>query len=81
MYGKGRQGEAGRLRANLEAVVKQKRERLDRIDEAFVHERSIDQQTYEPPAIRLAVLIQFRRQASRATIGPAEPWDNASRQA
>jgi hypothetical protein len=32
---------------NLEAVVRQKRERLDRIDEAFLHERSIDRQTYE----------------------------------
>jgi hypothetical protein len=28
-------------------VVSQKRERLDRIDEAFLHERSIDRQTYE----------------------------------
>jgi hypothetical protein len=27
--------------------VSQKRERLDRIDEAFLHERSIDRQTYE----------------------------------
>ena len=28
-------------------VVSQKKERLDRIDEAFLHERSIDRQTYE----------------------------------
>jgi len=44
---KGRQGESRRRRDNLEAVVKQKRERLDRIDEAFLHDRSIDRQTYE----------------------------------
>src|SRR5262245_11317108 len=28
-------------------VVQEKRERLDRIDDAFLYERSIDQQTYE----------------------------------
>jgi site-specific DNA recombinase len=44
---KGRQGEARRLRANLEAVVRQIRERLDRVEEAFLHERAIDRQTYE----------------------------------
>ncbi len=44
---KGREGATRQLRANLEAVVKQKRQRLDRIDEAFLHERSIDRQTYE----------------------------------
>jgi site-specific DNA recombinase len=43
----GRQGEAKRLRAGLEAVVTQHRERLDRVDEAFLHERSIDRQSYE----------------------------------
>jgi site-specific DNA recombinase len=43
----GRQGEAKRLRASLEAVVAQNRERLDRVDEAFLHERSIDRQSYE----------------------------------
>jgi len=31
----------------MENVVSQKKERLDRIDEAFLHERSIDRQTYE----------------------------------
>ncbi len=44
---KERQGEARRLRTHLETVVSQKRERLDRIDEAYLHERSIDRQTYE----------------------------------
>ncbi len=44
---KDRQSEAERLRRDLESVVRQKRERLDRVDEAFLHERSIDRQTYE----------------------------------
>ena len=44
---KQRQGEATRLRADLEAVVAKKRVRLDRVDEAFLHERAIDRQTYE----------------------------------
>ena len=44
---KERQGEAKRLRADLERAVREKRERLDRVDEAFLHERSIDRQTYE----------------------------------
>jgi hypothetical protein len=44
---KHRQKEVEKLRRNLENVVSQKRERLDRIDEAFLHERSIDRQTYE----------------------------------
>ena len=44
---KDRQNEAERLRRDLENVVRQKRERLDRVDEAFLHERSIDRQTYE----------------------------------
>ena len=43
----GRQGEAKRLRASLDAVVAQNRERLDRVEEAFLHERSIDRQSYE----------------------------------
>lgn len=42
-----RQGEAERLRSSLERVVRQKTERLDRIDDAFLHERTIDRQTYE----------------------------------
>jgi site-specific DNA recombinase len=44
---KDRQNEVETLRRNLENVVSQERERLDRIDEAFLHERSIDRQTYE----------------------------------
>ena len=44
---KGQRGEAKRLRASLEATVAQKRQRLDRVDEAFLHERSIDRQSYE----------------------------------
>jgi site-specific DNA recombinase len=44
---KHRQNEVEKLRRNLEDVVSQKKERLDRIDEAFLHERSIDRQTYE----------------------------------
>ena len=35
------------LRKTLESRVRQVRERLDRTDEAFLHERSIDRQTYE----------------------------------
>ena len=44
---KNRQGEVEQQRRRLENVVRQKRERLDRVDEAFLHERSIDRQTYE----------------------------------
>src|SRR4029077_1160607 len=44
---KARQGEAERLRVELEKAVRQKRERLDRVDDAFLHERTIDRQTYE----------------------------------
>jgi hypothetical protein len=44
---KGRQTDAKRARANLQAAVTQKSERLDRIDDAFLHERSIDRHTYE----------------------------------
>ena len=44
---KDRQSESERLRRELESVVRHKRERLDRVDEAFLHERSIDRQTYE----------------------------------
>ena len=40
-------GEAKKLRSKLEAVVRQKQQRLDRIEDAFLHERSIDRQTYE----------------------------------
>ena len=43
---KTRRGDAEKLRSKLEAVVRQKRAHLDRIDEAFLHERSIDRQTY-----------------------------------
>ncbi|MEP7305265.1 MAG: recombinase family protein [Acidobacteriota bacterium] len=39
---KDREREAERLRADLGRVVRQKRERLDRVDDAFLHERSID---------------------------------------
>ena len=42
-----RLGEAKTLRSKLEAVVRQKQQRLDRIEDAFLHERSIDRQTYE----------------------------------
>ena len=42
-----RLGEAKKLRSKLEAVVRQKQQRLDRIEDAFLHERSIDRQTYE----------------------------------
>jgi len=44
---KHRQNDVEKLRRNLENVVSQKKKRLDRIDEAFLHERSIDRQTYE----------------------------------
>ena len=44
---KTRQSESERLRAKLEKAVRGKRERLDRIEEAFLYERSIDRQTYE----------------------------------
>jgi hypothetical protein len=46
MYGTGGRGNK-RLKASLEGVVAQKRERLDRVEDAFLHERSIDRQTYE----------------------------------
>jgi len=42
-----RRGEAKKLRSKLETVVRKKRERLDRVEDAFLHERSIDRQTYE----------------------------------
>ena len=42
-----RLGEAKKRRSKLEAVVRQKQQRLDRIEDAFLHERSIDRQTYE----------------------------------
>ena len=42
-----RLGEAKKLRSKLEAVVRQKQKRLDRIEDAFLHERSIGRQTYE----------------------------------
>ena len=44
---KNRQSETQQVRERLQSVVRQKRERLDRIDEAFLHERSIDRTTYE----------------------------------
>jgi DNA invertase Pin-like site-specific DNA recombinase len=44
---KSRQSDVEQQRRRLEGVVRQKRERLDRVDEAFLHERSIDKQTYE----------------------------------
>jgi DNA invertase Pin-like site-specific DNA recombinase len=42
-----RQDEAIRVRTRLERVIEDKRSRLDRIDEAFLFERSIDRQAYE----------------------------------
>ena len=42
-----RLGETKKLRSKLEAVVRQEQQRLDRIEDAFLHERSIDRQTYE----------------------------------
>ena len=42
-----RRGQTEQLRRTLESRVRQLRERLDRTDEAFLHERSIDRQTYE----------------------------------
>ncbi len=42
-----RLGDAKKLRSKLEVVVRQKQQRLDRIEDAFLHERSIDRQTYE----------------------------------
>lgn len=33
--------------ANLERVIREKGKRLDRVDEAFLHERTIDRKTYE----------------------------------
>ena len=44
---KGRQQDADRLRVDLERAVRQRRQRLDSVEEAFLHERSIDRQTYE----------------------------------
>jgi hypothetical protein len=44
---KDRQNGAERLRRDLESFVRRKRERLDHVDETFLHERSIDRQTYE----------------------------------
>jgi hypothetical protein len=44
---KQRQRESERLRTDLERTVHQKRARLDRIEEAFLHERSIDRTTYQ----------------------------------
>jgi hypothetical protein len=44
---KDRQGDVEQRRRALENVVRRKRERLDRVDEAFLHERSIDRETYE----------------------------------
>ena len=44
---KDRQSESERLRRELESVVRHKQERLDRVDEAFLYERSIDRQSYE----------------------------------
>lgn len=42
-----RRGEVKACRSKLEAVVRQKQERLDRAVDAFLYERSIDRQTYE----------------------------------
>jgi hypothetical protein len=42
-----RLGETKKLRSKLEAVVRQKQQGLDRIEVAFLDERSIDRQTYE----------------------------------
>ena len=67
---KGRQGEAKYLRASLEAVVAQKRERLDRIDEAFLHERSIDRQSYERQR------DQLREQLALAEMELSEATEN-----
>ncbi len=50
---KDRQSGAERVRHDREKAVRKKRERLDRVDEAFLHERSIDRQTYERQRDRL----------------------------
>jgi len=42
-----RLGETKKLRSKLEAVVRQKQQGLERIEVAFLDERSIDRQTYE----------------------------------
>ena len=42
-----RRSEAKRLRGELEAVARRKRGRVDRVDDAFLHGRSIDRETYE----------------------------------
>jgi hypothetical protein len=42
-----RLGETKKLRSRLETVVRQKQHGLDRIEDAFLHERSIDRQAYE----------------------------------
>jgi hypothetical protein len=42
-----KQRETERLQRDLEAHIAEKQQRLDRLDEAFVYERSIDRSTYE----------------------------------
>jgi site-specific DNA recombinase len=42
-----KQTEVQKLRARLEEIVREKRQRLDRVEDAFLHEHSIDRTTYE----------------------------------
>ena len=44
---RGQQQDANRLRGRLEGVASDIRSRLDRIDDAFLHEQTIDRATYE----------------------------------
>jgi len=48
-----RQTDARRLRSGLEAAVSLTREGLDRLDDAFIHEHSIERPTYERQRDRL----------------------------
>ena len=66
----GRQREARQLRASLEAVVAQKRERLDRVEDAFLYERSIDRHTYERQR------DQLREQLALAEMELSEATEN-----
>jgi hypothetical protein len=44
---KHQQADADRLRANLEASARDLRRRADRVDDAFLHEQTIDRASYE----------------------------------
>jgi hypothetical protein len=63
-------GQAKRLKASLEGVVAQKRDRLDRVEDAFLHERSIDRQTYERQR------DQLREQLALAEMELSEATEN-----